>query len=264
MTYLDRLENDSVYIFREAYHFYKPKVMLWSIGKDSNALVWLARKAFVGNVPFKLVHLDTGLEYDEVYEFRDKMIKDWKLDVDICECPPEEEMDQSLPPSTRAASRKTEGLKQYLAKHNYKGVVVGIRRDEHGLRGKERVFSPRTLEGEWDMKNQPLEVWQYFRQRYPENVHVRIHPLLAWTELDIWNYIKQEGMPVVPLYFAKNGKRFRSLGEKNITKPVDSNASTLDEIIEELKITKESERSGRTMDQETENSFEILRQSGYM
>lgn len=263
-AHLNALEAKSIYIIREAYNSIDPMAMLWSIGKDSTALLWLVRKAFFGRVPFPLVLLDTGMELPEVYAFRDEIIKDWDLDCINHMCPPEEDMDQTLPPNTRAAMRKTEGLKSLLDEHRFKGLILGIRRDEQSMRAKERVFSPRSADGSWNFKDQPPEFWDQYKTDFPEGCHVRIHPLLQWTELDIWEYTKAQNIPCVPLYFARDGKRYRSLGEKNITFPVDSNASTIDEIIEELKTTKTSERSGRTMDKETENSFETLRQRGYM
>ncbi len=264
-SYLDDLEAKSIYIIREAYNRLHPMCMLWSIGKDSTAMLWLVRKAFYGRVPFDLCLLDTGMEMDEVYAFRDQLQKDWKLESVInWQCPPEEDMDATLPPATRAAARKTEGLKNLLREKQYKGVICGIRRDEQSMRAKERVFSPRTLDGDWDFKDQPAEFWDQYKTEFPEGAHLRIHPILHWTEVDIWRYIKRENIPSVPLYFAKDGKRYRSLGEKNITMPIESNASTIDEIIEELETTKTSERAGRTMDKETEDSFERLRASGYM
>ena len=262
--YLDRLEAETIYILREAYNKVDPLAMLWSIGKDSNALLWMARKAFFGKVPFPVVQLDTGMELDDVYAFRDQIVKDWDLNLKIEMCPPEEDMDKTLPPATRAAMRKTEGLKQLLVAEDYKGVMAGIRRDEQSMRAKERVFSPRSTHGDWDFKNQPAEIWDQYKTDVPEGCHLRIHPILSWTEIDIWRYTKRENIPVVPLYFARDGKRYRSLGEKNITFPVKSKASNIDEIIEELQSTKTSERAGRSMDNESENSFEILRTRGYM
>lgn len=262
--HLDALESQSIYILREAYNKVKPTCVLWSIGKDSNVVLWLMRKAFFGRIPFPVVQLDTGMELDEVYRFRDQLHKDWQFDLQIENCPAEEEMDQTLPPATRAAARKTEGLKNLIQKHNYKGIILGIRRDEQAMRAKERVFSPRHNDGTWDFKDQPAELWDHYKTDFPDDMHVRIHPILHWTELDIWEYTKREKIPTVPLYFARDGFRYRSLGEKNITNPIQSNASTIDEIIEELKHTKETERAGRTMDKETEDSFERLRVSGYM
>ncbi len=262
--YLDELEERSIYILREAYSQIKPLGMLWSIGKDSNTLLWLARKAFYGKVPFPVIQLDTQMELPEVYTFRDQLVKDWELDLKIELCPPEEEMDKTLPPATRAATRKTEGLKNILLKDAYKGLILGIRRDEQSMRAKERVFSPRSLDGGWDFKNQPAEIWDQYKTQSPDGCHIRIHPLLAWTEIDVWRYTHREKIPVVPLYFSRDGQRYRSLGEKNITFPIESNASTIEEIIKELETTKTSERSGRTMDCESEDSFEKLRSGGYM
>ncbi len=262
--YLDDLESRSLYIIREAYKRVDPLAMLWSIGKDSTALLWMVRKAFYGRVPFPLVLLDTEMELDEVYAFRDKLVKDWDLPMKSELCPPEEDMDKTLPPATRAAMRKTEGLRNLLEKEKYRGIIAGIRRDEQAMRAKERVFSPRTLDGDWDYKDQPAEFWDQYKTEFPDGCHVRIHPLLHWTELDIWRYTKRENIPYVSLYLAKDGKRYRSLGEKNITFPVDSEAATIDDIIHELETTKTAERSGRAMDKETEDSFERLRASGYM
>lgn len=264
MSDLDELESQSVYILREAYNSIDRLGMLWSIGKDSNVLLWLCRKAFFGRVPFPVVQLDTGMELPEVYEFRDKTVREWDLDLVIENCPPEEEMDPTLPPLTRSAARKTEGLRNLLRKHSFQGVLVGIRRDEQATRAKERVFSPRTLDGAWDIKDQPAEFWDHYKTRFAEGTHVRIHPLLHWTEIDIWRYTKREEIPIVPLYFARDGKRYRSLGEKNITFPVASNAGSIDEIIAELETTKTPERAGRAMDNEAEDSFERLRSVGYM
>ena len=263
-SYLDDLEARSIYIIREAYARIDPMAMLWSIGKDSTAMLWLVRKAFFGRVPFPLALLDTGMEMDEVYAFRDRLTKEWDLDVINHMCPPEEEMDQTLPPATRAAMRKTEGLKTLLQDQKFKGVICGIRRDEQGLRAKERVFSPRAFDGNWDFKDQPAEFWDQYKTEFPEGCHVRIHPILHWTELDIWRYTQRENIPLCELYFAKDGKRYRSLGEKNITFPVDSNAASIEEIIAELETTRTSEREGRAMDKETEDSFERLRSQGYM
>ncbi len=264
MSHLDNLEAQSIYILREAYSRIKPLGMLWSIGKDSNALLWLARKAFCGHVPFPVVQLDTGMELPEVYAFRDRAVGDWGLDLRVEMCPPEEEMDPTLPPATRAATRKTEGLRNLLRRDGYRGILAGIRRDEQSTRAKERVFSPRSLDGAWDFRDQPPEFWDQYKTDFPDGTHVRIHPLLHWTEIDIWRYTQRENIPIVSLYLARNGKRYRSLGEKNITFPIDSNAATIDDIIAELEMTRAPERAGRAMDHETEDSFERLRSTGYM
>lgn len=263
-AHLDDLESSSIYILREAFKCVEPLCMLWSMGKDSTALLWLARKAFFGSVPFPVVQLDTEMELPEVYEFRDRIAREWDLDLRAELCPPESEMDPLLAPASRAAARKTEGLKRVLARDQFKGVIVGIRRDEQATRAKERVFSPRALSGEWDVRHQPAEFWGHYATEVEQGMHVRIHPLLRWTEVDVWRYHQREAIPLVPLYFARDGMRYRSLGEKNITTPIASTASTIEEIILELETTKVPERAGRTMDHDSEDSFERLRSAGYM
>ena len=261
---LKKLENESIYIFRQAYRSIPNIALLWSLGKDSNVMLWLAFKAFLGKIPFPLVHVDTGKKFQEMYDFRDKFVNEWKLNLIKGKCPPINKIDPSLPPAARSAARKTEGLRDVIKKNKFKGIIAGIRRDEQGTRAKERVFSPRDESGSWNIKKQPPEFWDQSNFNYPESVHIRIHPLLGWTELDIWQYIKNEKIPVVNLYFSNNGKRYRSLGDKDITFPVESSAATIDEVIEELKVSKTSERSGRAMDHEEENVFERLRAKGYM
>jgi sulfate adenylyltransferase subunit 2 len=276
-SHLDALEAQSVYILREAFHAIENLAMLWSFGKDSTVMIHLARKAFFGHVPFPLIHCDTELEMDEVYAYRDRYVTEWNLNFLSELCPPIETTDPSLPHAARVAARKTGGLKQVIDKHGFQAIIAGIRRDEEGTRAKERIFSPRTADGAWDVRDQPPEFWNQFMTDFPKDIHVRVHPLLHWTELDIWLYIQREGIPVVPLYFARpyhqfegrdfGGKimRFRSLGERGITWPVESPADTLETIIEELRTTKVSERSGRPMGaDEDESAFERLRAAGYM
>lgn len=277
MDHLDKLEAQSIYIFREAFHAIDKIAMLWSFGKDSNVMIHLARKAFFGQVPFPLIHCDTEIEMEEVYAFRDRYAKEWGVNLISHVCPPLEQTDASLPHAARVASRKTLGLKAVIDKHHFVGIIAGIRRDEEATRAKERVFSPRGQEGGWDVKDQPPEFWDQYKTEFAPGTSIRIHPLLHWTELDIWEYIKREHIPIVPLYYARTyhefegrefgGKvmRFRSLGEKGITWPVESNANSIDSIIEELRTTKVSERSGRPMGaDEDESSFERLRADGYM
>ena len=143
-------------------------------------------------------------------------------------------------------------------------MIAGIRRDEEGTRAKERVFSPRGVDAEWNFKEQPPEFWDQYKTDFPTGTHIRVHPILSWTEIDIWRYIKREDIPVVPLYFSNKGKRYRSLGDRDITFPISSSASNVDEIISELESTRIAERSGRAMDHESENAFERLRTDGYM
>ena len=264
MDRLDNLESQSVYIIREAFNKIDRLAMMWSMGKDSNVMVWLARKAFFGHVPFPLLHVDTGKKFPEMYAFRDRYAVEWGVNLVVGECPPLEEVDPTLPPAARAAARKTAGLKALIAEKRLTGVIAGIRRDEEGTRAKERIFSPRGEGGRWNFRDQPPEFWDHFNTDFPPGTHVRIHPLLSWNELDIWRYIERENIPMVELYFAKDGKRFRSLGDKDITYPVASTASSIADIIAELETTKVAERDGRAMDHEAEDSFERLRVEGYM
>ena len=264
MDRLDQLESESVYIFREAFNKIERLAMLWSMGKDSNVMTWLARKAFFGHVPFPLLHVDTGMKFPEMYAFRDRYAKEWGINLVVGSCPPIEEMDQTLPPAARAAARKTAGLKALIAERQLTGIIAGIRRDEEGTRAKERIFSPRGEDGQWDFRDQPPEFWDQFNTDFPPRAHVRVHPLLSWNELDIWRYIERENIPMVELYFARDGKRYRSLGDKDITHPVASTATTVAGIIAELEETTTAERDGRAMDHEAEDSFERLRVEGYM
>lgn len=264
MTRLDQLESQSVFIFREAFNRIENLAMLWSLGKDLNVMIWLAKKAFLGHVPFPVMHVDTGRKFAEMYAFRDRYADEWGLKFIREECPGIEETDASLPPAARSAARKTEGLKLAVAKHGFNGLFAGIRRDEEATRAKERVFSPRGVDGAWNFRDQPPEFWDQFNTDFPPGTHVRIHPLLHWTEIDIWHYTLREQIPTIGLYFARDGKRYRSLGDEDITSPVASSAATIEEIIEELKTTKVSERSGRAMDHEAEDAFERLRADGYL
>jgi sulfate adenylyltransferase subunit 2 len=264
MDPLDRLENDSIFILREAANQISPLAMLWSLGKDSTVMLWLARKAFFGRVPFPLIHVDTGKKFAEMYAYRDRYAREWGLELIVGDCPPIEDIDDSLPLAARSAARKTGGLRRILDKHHFRGLIAGIRRDEEGTRAKERVFSPRDAYGRWDARNQPPEFWGIANTSYPRDVHIRVHPLLAWSELDIWRYIAREKIPVVDLYFARDGMRYRSLGDEDITSPIASKAVTVAEIIVELENTHEAERAGRAMDHEGEGVFERLRAEGYL
>ena len=264
IDHLETLESQSIYIIREAYNRLERLGMLWSLGKDSNVMLWLCRKAFYGHVPFPVVHVDTEKKFAEMYEFREHYSKEWGLNLVTGLCPPIEETDPTLPPAARAAARKTAGLKALLAREGFTGVFAGIRRDEEATRAKERVFSPRGETGQWHFRDQPPEFWNQFKTDFPPGTHVRIHPLLHWSEIDVWLYTQRENIPTVPLYFARDGKRYRSLGDEDITSPITSEAVTIDEIIAELRVTTEAERAGRVMDHEAEDSFERLRADGYM
>ena len=262
--HLDQLESQSIYILREARHRLKRLGLLWSLGKDSNVLIWLARKAFLGDIPFPVLHLDTGLEFPETYAFRDRYAREWGLNLIADACPPVERTDPTLPPGARVAARKSLGLADAIERYRFDGLIAGIRRDEQATRAKERVFSPRRLDGSWQAADQPPEFWDHYTVDRRDGTHTRVHPLLGWTELDVWRYIRREEIPLVPLYFARDGKRFRSLGEIGITFPVESRATTVDEIIAELEVTREPERAGRSMDHESEDAFERLRATGYL
>lgn len=260
---LDRLEHQSVYILREAYNRIDRLALLWSLGKDSGVLIWLIRKAFFGKVPFPVVHVDTEKKFPEMYAFRERYAREWQLDLLVGACPPVEAMDPTLPPAARSAARKTAGLKAMVARHQFNGLLIGIRRDEEATRAKERVFSPRDETGQWDYRDQPIEFWDQYKTDFPPGTHVRIHPLLHWTEQDVWRYVRRESIPIVDLYFSRGGKRYRSLGDSDITFPVESKAATIDEIIAELEVTRTPERAGRAMDHESEDAFERLRRDGY-
>ena len=293
MDHLDRLENRSIHILREAYSQFKNLCMLWSIGKDSTVLLCLARKAFYGHVPFPLVHIDTHYKIPEMIEYRDRLAKEWNLDMIYGEN--REALEKKLTFPDGSATRieccknlKTEALKntlsgewpRYRLNHAtgkyekdantepYTGVIVGIRADEEGSRSKERYFSPRDKNNDWDIGDQPPEFWGQYKTDFAPGTHIRVHPLLDWTELDVWEYIKREGVPVVSLYFNQgDGKRYRSLGCWPCTNPVESDAKDLDGIIAELKSGKFAniaERSGRAQDKEDGGGLEELRKDGYM
>ncbi|MBW2990328.1 sulfate adenylyltransferase subunit 2 [Candidatus Woesearchaeota archaeon] len=266
MDYLDKLESQSIFIIREAYKKFRKLAMLWSVGKDSTVLLWLVKKAFYGKVPFPVIHIDTGLKFKEMYDFRDKCVKDWELNLIISNNSEEAER-LGIGPEAKIECcnlRKTLALKKTIAEHKFEALLLGIRRDEHGVRAKERVFSPRNRDFQWNYKDQPPELWDQFKTQKEGEQHLRVHPLLHWTEIDIWAYVKREKLPINPLYFAKNGKRYRSLGCVPCTKPIKSKAKDVDEIIGEIKKSKTGERSGRAQDKEEANAMQKLRALGYM
>ena len=257
---LDELENKSFYVIREAAAQFKNVGILWSMGKDATVMLWMIRKAFLGKVPFKVIHVDTGHKFPEMYETRDKYAKEWNLNLDI------EKAEYVADPEKhreRCGEIKANAVKEAVSKHKFDAIFVGIRRDEHVLRTKERYYSPRDKNFQWDYQNQPAEMWGILNNILEEGEHMRIHPLLDWNELDIWRYIKKESIPVNSLYFSKSGNRYRSLGCVPCTKPVPSNASNVDEIIDELKTTEFSERSGRLSAREQTYIMQKLRALGY-
>ncbi|MEE8484640.1 MAG: sulfate adenylyltransferase subunit CysD [Nitrospinota bacterium] len=268
MDHITALENRGIYIIREAYYRFRNIAMLWSVGKDSTTLLWLCRKAFYGKIPFPIVHIDTGYKFKEMYEFRDEYAKKWGLEVIVGKN--EGKMNEGMGPDKGSKldccnELKTNALKQVIAKHGFKALLLGIRRDEHGIRAKERIFSPRDGDFKWNYADQPPELWdQYLSSAGKEEDHLRVHPILHMTELDIWNYIKREKIPVTGLYFSKEGKRHRSIGCVPCCDPVESDAATIDEVIRELETTNESERAGRAQDKEDAYTMQKLRSLGYM
>jgi len=293
MTHLEKLEATSVHILREAYREFKSLVMLWSIGKDSTVLLWLARKAFFGHAPLPLVHIDTGFKIPEMIEYRDKLASELHLNMIVGKNTQAIAEKRTFPDGKLSRLEcckvlKSEALKHTLSgdwprfrfdhklgkyvedtnKEPYTGVIVGVRADEEGSRSKERYFSPRDRDSEWDIGDQPPELWGQYKTDFTPGTHVRVHPLLDWTELDIWEYIGKENIPVVPLYFNQgNGKRYRSLGCWPCTAPVESVANDVQEVIQELKTGKFAniaERSGREQDKEDGGGLETLRRGGYM
>jgi sulfate adenylyltransferase subunit 2 len=293
MDHLEQLENTSIHILREAYASFKSLGMLWSIGKDSTVMLWLVRKAFFGHVPFPLIHIDTFYKIPEMIEYRDRLTKEWKLTMiyGVNESALKEKKtfpDGNVDRITCCRLLKTEALKatisgegrRYRFNHEkggyeieanteaFQGIIAGARSDEEGSRSKERYFSPRDKQNQWDIGAQPPEFWNQYKTDFAPHTHVRIHPLLDWTELNIWEYIKREKIPTVSLYYNQgSGKRYRSLGCYPCTFPIDSESRTVDEIIEELrsgKLKNIAERSGRAQDKDDGGGLETLRREGYM
>jgi sulfate adenylyltransferase subunit 2 len=289
---LDRLESQSVFIIREAYKSFKNIGMLWSIGKDSTVLLWLAKKAFFGHIPFELIHIDTSFKIPEMIAYRDRIAEELKLRLVVGQnkeaLKNKRTFIDGLDRIACCKELKSEALKRTLdgvwggkiydpqtrrweERQNasaYNAVIVGVRSDEEGSRSKERVFSARDEKSEWDASTQPPEMWNLYKTEFAPKTHVRVHPLLEWTELNIWEYIDREKIPVIPIYFDRgDGKRYRSLGCYPCTSPVESMAKTPAEIIKELvsgKFRNIAERSGRAQDKEGGGTLEALRKEGYM
>jgi len=266
MDALTELENRSIYIIREAYYHFRNLALLWSIGKDSTTLLWLARKAFFGQIPFPVLHIDTSYKFPEIYEFRDRYAKEWGLDLQVARN--DAALSEGMSPEKGnlecCSALKTDALRDAIAQLGHQALLLGIRRDEHGIRAKERYFSPRDEDFRWDYQNQPPELWDQFKSRAEDRSHVRVHPLLHWRELDVWTYVEREKMPVVSLYFARNHERYRSIGCGCCCSPVASEASTVGEVVAELRETHTAERSGRSQDKESTYTMQKLRALGYM
>jgi sulfate adenylyltransferase subunit 2 len=239
---LDYLESHSIYILREGFRKFSSLAMLWSMGKDSTVLLWLARKAFLGKIPFPLIHIDTTFKLPEMIAFRDEFVQKHGLELIVGknERALANGMNHTVGRLTCCTALKTEALQQLMAERSLEGLFLGIRRDEDGTRSKERYFSPRNRTFEWNYKDQPPEFWDQFKTDFGREHHIRIHPILDWTELDIWEYIRREGIPVIDLYFSRNGSRYRSLGCGPCTGQIRSEARNVPEIIEELKATRSS------------------------
>jgi len=296
LTHLKELESETIHIIREVAAEFEKPVMLYSIGKDSAVMLHLAMKAFhPGRPPFPLMHVDTTWKFREMTEFRDRHIK--TLGLNLIVHINEEGVKQGIGPFTHGSKKhtdvmKTESLKQALNKYQFDAAFGGARRDEEKSRAKERVYSFRDKNHRWDPKNQRPELWNIYNDTIDKGESIRVFPLSNWTELDIWQYIHLESIPIVPLYFAKQRPvvnrdgvlimvdddrmplepgepiemkmvRFRTLGCYPLTGAVESNATTLPEIIQEMLLTTSSERQGRVIDFDQAGSMEEKKKEGY-
>jgi sulfate adenylyltransferase subunit 2 len=296
LTHLQRLEAESIYILREVVAECDRPVMLYSIGKDSSVMLHLAKKAFhPAKPPFPLLHVDTTWKFRAMYEFRDRMARELGMELIVHVNP--EGLAQGINPFTHGSQvhtdvMKTQGLKQALDKYGFDVAFGGARRDEEKSRAKERIFSFRSAQHRWDPKNQRPELWSLYNTRKHKGESIRVFPISNWTELDVWQYIHLENIPIVPLYFSgrrpvvqRDGAlimvddermplrpgerpemrsvRFRTLGCYPLTGAVESEAVTLPDIIQEMLLTKSSERQGRVIDHDAAASMEKKKQEGY-
>jgi len=295
LTHLKQLEAESIHLFRELMADFENPVMLYSVGKDSSVLVHLARKAFYpGKLPFPLLHVDTGFKFKKMYEFRDQFVKD--IGAELIVHRNEAAISANANPFDLGTQKccsllKTEGLLSGLKAGNFDAAIGGARRDEEKSRSKERFYSFRDKFGQWDPKNQRPEIWNIYNGKINKGESIRVFPLSNWTELDIWNYIYREEIPVVSLYFAKEREvisrggqlipvespqlrrenekiekvmcRFRTLGCSPCTGAIRSTATTVPQIIEEMMVVRLSERSTRIIDHDTEGSMELKKREGY-
>ena len=296
VTHLKQLEAESIHIFREVAAEFDNPVMLYSVGKDSSVLLHLARKAFApGKIPFPLLHVDTTWKFQEMIEFRDKMAK--KHDLDLLVHINQDGVDMDISPFVHGSAKhtdimKTVGLKQALNKYKFAAAFGGARRDEEKSRAKERVYSFRDENHRWDPKNQRPELWNIYNSQINKGESIRVFPMSNWTELDIWQYIYMEGIEIPSLYLAKprpvverdgllimvdddrmpmregevpemRSVRFRTLGCYPLTGAVESTANNLPEVIQEMLLTKTSERQGRMIDNDSSGSMEKKKMEGY-
>jgi sulfate adenylyltransferase subunit 2 len=296
LTHLDRLEAESVYIIREVAAQFRNPVMMYSIGKDSSVMLHLALKAFrPARMPFPVLHIDTTWKFREMIAFRDRTAKE--LGFELLVHTNQEGLAQGVTPFTHGSAvytdiMKTVALKQALDKFGFDAALGGARRDEEKSRAKERVFSVRSVQHRWDPKNQRPELWNIYNGRVARGESVRVFPLSNWTELDVWEYIERERIPVVPLYFARERPvverdgtlimvddermelhagerpelrwvRFRTLGCYPLSGAIPSRAATVRAIIEEMKLATTSERQGRMIDHDQAGSMELKKQEGY-
>ena len=296
LTHLKKLEAESIHIFREVAAEFENPVMLYSVGKDSAVLLHLARKAFApGKIPFPLLHVDTNWKFKEMIAFRDKMAKDYGFELLVHQNP--EGIAMGMGPFSHGSAKhtdvmKTQGLKQALNKYGFDAAFGGARRDEEKSRAKERVYSFRDENHRWDPKSQRPELWNVYNGKVNKGESIRVFPLSNWTELDIWQYIYLESIPIVPLYLSQKRPvverdgtlimvdddrmpinddeeiqmkdvRFRTLGCYPLTGAVESTAKTLPEIIQEMLLTRTSERQGRVIDHDSAGSMEKKKMEGY-
>lgn len=264
---LRELENEALYLLREVAHRFDRPAVLWSMGKDSTTLLWLVRKAFFGDVPFPVLHIDTSYKFPEMYRFRDRMAAEWNLDLRVHRN--EAALADGMGPGRAGTlacctALKTDALKQAIVAGDHDAVILGIRGDEHGVRAKERVFSPRDQSFAWDYQNQPAEFWDLRQTAVPEVGHIRVHPLLRWREVDIWDYVQAEGIVVPDLYFADQGRRYRSIGCACCCTPISSEARTVADVTIEVRNATSGERAGRAQDKENAAAMQKLRALGYM
>lgn len=272
--HLDQLESESVYILREVVGEFKNPVLLYSAGKDSSVLLRLSQKAFYpGEIPFPLLHIDTGFKFKQMYEFRDQTVA--ATGVKLIVERNEEWIAKGANPKTLGVESccgqlKTRALLQALKKHQFDAAIGGARRDEEKSRAKERVFSLRNEQGVWDPRTQRSEIWNLYNCELNPGQSARVFPLSNWTEIDIWEYIVKEAIPVVPLYFAqfqngstREGLRYRSLGCTPCTGAIPSGATHPTEILEELKKSKFSERQNRLIDRTSDSAMEEKKREGY-